>query len=167
MARKTTEATEEKRPVGRPSSYTPEIAAAICERLAAGQSLRAICRDDDMPAEATVRKWAVEDVNGFSAQYTRSRDIGLDAIADDVFEIADNERGDPTRDRLRFDARRWYLSKLAPKKYGDKVTNEHSGPDGGAIQKEVRHTFDLTGLTDDELDQLERLTEKAAGASVD
>lgn len=148
MARKTTEATEEKRPVGRPSSYTPEIAAAICERLAAGQSLRAICRDEDMPAEATVRKWAVEDVNGFSAQYTRSRDIGLDAIADDVFEIADNQRGDPTRDRLRFDARRWYLSKLAPKKYGDKVTNEHTGRDGGAIVNRI----ELVALTDGDSD---------------
>lgn len=118
--------------MGRPSDYTPEIAARICALLAEGHSLRSICKADDMPCESTVRQWALEDRCGFSAQYTRARDIGLDAVADDVIEIADGG-GDPVRARLRFDARRWYLSKLAPKKYGDKVTNEHTGPEGGPI----------------------------------
>jgi hypothetical protein len=41
------------------SSYTPERGAAICRRLAAGESLRAICRDDPaMPTEKTVWNWA-------------------------------------------------------------------------------------------------------------
>lgn len=148
MARKTTDKGEPQKR-GRPSSYTPEIAAAICDRLATGESLRSICRDEDMPAEATVRGWVVDDLNGFSAQYTRSRDIGLDAIADEVFEISDNERGDPTRDRLRFDARRWYLSKLAPKRYGDKVQQEHSGPDGGAMVNRIELVALTNGDSDD------------------
>lgn len=38
------------------------------------------------------------------------------------------------RSRLRVDARKWTASKLKPKKYGDKVTNEHSGPDGSPIE---------------------------------
>jgi hypothetical protein len=119
--------------MGRPSDYTPEMANLICKRLAEGESLRAICRDEDMPAESTVRAWALDDREGFYAQYARSRDIALDSIAEEVFEIADGLTNDPARDRLRFDARRWYLSKLAPKKYGDKVTQEVSGPDGGPI----------------------------------
>jgi hypothetical protein len=41
------------------TSYTPEVAAAICRRLLAGESLRAICREDArMPTERTVWKWA-------------------------------------------------------------------------------------------------------------
>ena len=118
---------------GRPSLYTPEIAAKICDALAEGQSLRKICKDDSMPSEAAVRRWVIDDYEGFAAQYTRSRDIGLDCVADEVFEIAD-DGSDHQRDRLRFDARRWYLSKLAPKRYGDKITQEHTGTDGGPIQ---------------------------------
>lgn len=118
---------------GRPSVYTQEIADLICQKLAEGMSLRAICRSDDMPSDACVRNWALEDREGFFAQYTRSRDIGLDCVADEVFDIADDKTGDVIRDRLRFDARRWYLSKLAPKRYGDKVQQEVSGPDGGPI----------------------------------
>lgn len=90
-----------------------------------------VCRDEHMPPESTVREWVTDDRNGFAAQYARARDIGLDAIADEIIEIVDEEPG--TTDmgatdsgrvadkRLRFDARRWYLSKLAPKKYGDKL----------------------------------------------
>jgi hypothetical protein len=68
----------------------------------------------------------------------------MDAMADELIEIADNsgldvlgvnpKTGQPivdgeaiARARLRFDARRWLMSKLAPKKYGDKVELEHTG----------------------------------------
>jgi len=112
---------------GRPSLYSPEIADAICERLANGESLRSICRDENMPDERTVRDWVISDHNGFSPQYTRARDIALDRMADDVIDIADTA-DDPQKARLRFDARRWYLSKLAPKRYGDKLL--HTGGDG-------------------------------------
>lgn len=130
-------------PVGRPSKFTPKLAADICARLATGESLRSICRDEGMPSDSTVRQWALDDVQGFSAQYARARDLGLDAMADEVFDIADDgrndwieredKRGNPyvalndeaiARSRLRFDARRWYLSKLAPKRYGDRITHE-------------------------------------------
>lgn len=115
---------------GRPSRYTTELAEQICKELAEGKSLRSICKAKGMPTEATVRLWAADDREGFYSQYTRARDIGLDCVADEVFEIAD-EGEDPQRDRLRFDARRWYLSKLAPKRYGDRVTTEHTGANGG------------------------------------
>lgn len=116
--------------MGRPSKYTQAIADEICERLAQGESLRAICRDEHMPPEVTVRRWVVQDVNGIAAQYTRARDMGLDTTAEECREIADEGSGDVARDRLRFDERRWYLSKLAPKRYGDKQQVEHSGSVG-------------------------------------
>lgn len=115
---------------GRPSIYTPEIAELICKRLSEGESLRAICKADDMPSEGTVRDWARANVHGFSSQYTRARDLGLDALADQVLEIADGDDGDPANKRIRFDARRWYLSKLAPKRYGDRLEVENGGTVG-------------------------------------
>lgn len=119
---------------GRPTKYTKALARKICERLAAGESLRAICQDEGMPSEAAVRAWALDDVDGFSAQYEASRNLGLDCMADEVLDIADNDDGDAQSRRLKFDARRWYLSKLAPKRYGDKVAHQHTGENGGPIQ---------------------------------
>lgn len=137
--------------IGRPSSYTPEIAAEICERLANGESLLAMCRDSHMPHRATVHRWITDNVEGFCDKYARSRDIGLDAMADEILEISDTpvegQRTEQSADgfkvvtedmlghrRLQVDARKWYLSKLAPKKYGDKTAMELTGADGGPVQ---------------------------------
>jgi hypothetical protein len=130
--------------MGRPSSYTPELAAEICERLACGESLRAICRDDHMPSDFAVRSWAINDVAGFSSRYTCARDFGLDVLADELLDISNTPvegvRREESDDgvkvvredmlghrRLQVDARKWYLSKLAPKKYGDRQAVELSG----------------------------------------
>ena len=117
--------------------YSPDIAKEICDRLAKGESLRAICESPYMPEESAVRQWAIKDSHGFTAQYTQARDLGLDVMADMTISIADEDPGtldngatDTGRvaaNRLRFDARRWYLSKLAPKRYGDRLNVEHSG----------------------------------------
>lgn len=132
---------------GRPSTYTKEVGDRICDRLAAGESLRTICRDADMPARQTVVQWVLKDHGpGFANQYTQARDLGLDEIADECMEIVDDgsndwmekQNADGTtswaingealgRSRLRFDHRRWYLSKLAPKRYGDRTAVELSG----------------------------------------
>lgn len=122
---------------GRPTSYTPEIAARICERIALGESLRSICRDEGFPPVPTVCEWVIKDRDGFSEQYALARDIGLDLMAMETIEIADtpefgeklkidadgNEEvttGDMIEHRrLRVDTRKWYLSKLAPKRYGE------------------------------------------------
>lgn len=115
---------------GRPSDFTPEIANEICERLANGESLRTITgtdRDDFMPAETTVRRWLAgsEEWNEeFRRQYARARDAQADHYAEAIVDISDEAVSDAVevaRNRLRMDARKWYASKLAPKKYGDKV----------------------------------------------
>lgn len=140
---------------GRPSVYTAEIAATICARLAEGQSLREVCRGKGMPGETTVRSWAIDDVHGFSAQYAKAREAGYQLLADELLEIADdgsndwmqrkNADGDSedvvnhehiARSRLRVDTRKWMLSKVLPKIYGDKVAV--TGGDGGPLQVAVQ-----------------------------
>jgi hypothetical protein len=118
---------------GRPSIFSEELATRICERLAAGETLRAICRDEDMPPESTVRRWALDDFNGFAAQYARARETGYQGLADDLIAIADDHLGDPARDRLRVDTRKWLLSKALPKIYGDKLSHEVGGVGGGPL----------------------------------
>jgi len=95
--------------------------------MAKGRSLRSVCSDEGMPAESTVRFWAIEDRDGFAAQYARAREAQMEALGEDLLAISDNEAGDPQRDRLRVDARKWLMSKIAPKRYGDKLDLEHSG----------------------------------------
>ncbi len=64
------------------------------------------------------------------------------------------------RNRLRVDTRKWMLSKMLPKIYGDKVTQEHTGKDGGPI---TMAAVDLKGLSDAELEQMQTLLGKAEG----
>jgi hypothetical protein len=124
---------------GRPSIYSEELAARICERLAAGETLRSICRDEEMPSEPTVRRWALDTESPFSAQYAKAREIGYGCMADELLEIADDGTNDTTksktgeeimdaewlaRSRLRVDTRKWLLSKALPKVYGDRQTHE-------------------------------------------
>lgn len=144
----------EPRPRGRPTVYTQEIGDRICAELATGASLRSICRDDNLPAESTVRLWTQDTKSQFAAQYVRAREIGYLSMADETVEISDDGSNDwmvrhgkdgeelgwslngehVQRSRLRVDTRKWMLSKCLPKIFGDKVTTEVTGKDGGPIE---------------------------------
>jgi hypothetical protein len=134
--------------MGRPSIYCQEMADTICERLSDGESLRAICSGDEMPNRATVFRWLANN-ELFRDQYAHARDAQADALADDIVAIADESAQDVivdedgkervnqevvARSRLRVDARKWVASKLKPKVYGEKVTQELTGKDGGPIE---------------------------------
>jgi len=136
-----------KRQKGRPTLYTEDVGNEICDRLAEGESLNAICRDARMPAEALVRQWAknVDEnprLNAFSTRYTRARECGYEVIAEQIlgFGTADCtgpdgyvDNGEIQRLRLLSENRKWLLSKMLPKQFGDKVTQEITGEDGGAL----------------------------------
>lgn len=128
--------------------YSDEIAEEILDRVAEGEGLKTICADPGMPSSAAVRKWIREDrgadengANGYGSRYTRARELGCDSIAEEIISISDQEilfNDEPNNAlvqhaRLRTDNRRWLLSKLAPKQYGDKVTTEVTGADGGQL----------------------------------
>lgn len=114
--------------MGRPSSFTQDTADTICERLATGESLRTICKDDAMPDQRTVFRWlADEERELFRQQYARARELQADALFDEILDLADGGTADVQRDRLSVDARKWMAGKLQPRKYGDKVEHQHSG----------------------------------------
>ena len=124
------------RPPGRPSIYTPELAAQICAHIADGKSLRAIAALDGMPHQDTIMAWLDGSKPAFSEQYARAREAQADKLAEEALQIADDGRSDTyldaegnertdneviQRSRLRVDTRKWLASKMAPKKYGDKM----------------------------------------------
>lgn len=96
-----------------------EIRDAILEGLADGRSLRAICREPDMPSIASVMRWLSDDA-AWQEQYARARLAGDDAMAEDIQDIADSTEHKPDDKRVMIDARKWLLGKRQPKKYGDK-----------------------------------------------
>ena len=127
---------------GRPTEYTPEKAAIICVRLRRGESLRQICRDEDMPHRDTVYYW-LHQFPEFSDQYARAKECQADEMFDEILEIADYKSDDyrvdeygnekPNyeniqRSRLRVDTRKWYLSKVLPKRYGDQSNSTPPAP---------------------------------------
>lgn len=139
-------------PMRADTAYTPDLDAEICDLLSMGQSLRSICLADNMPDERTVRRWVQADHQGFAARYAVARDLGMDAMADELLEIVDNGTNDwmerksedgsvqvvlnkenIARSRLRADTRKWLMSKIASKRYGDKTAVEVSGVDANTI----------------------------------
>lgn len=147
------------------SSYTVARADFILGLLAEGVSLREICREhEDTPDESTVRKWAIDDVDGFRARYRTARELGYESMADEIFDIADDGRNDwmtrhnertgvseevpnnehMNRSRLRVDTRKWFLAKVLPKIFGDKVAV--TGADGGAVLVDQVTRIELVGV---------------------
>lgn len=115
--------------MGRPSKYTDKLADEICERIASGESLRAICRGDGMPARMTVLRW-LNSNDDFVSKCARAREIGADALEEDMVDIErDTLSGklDPAAARVVIASKQWRAAKHAPKKYGDKQTVELTG----------------------------------------
>jgi hypothetical protein len=113
--------------MGRPSTYTEEMADEICQRIQRrdpetghARSLHSVCKDDDMPHESTVYDWRLRRPE-FAEKYARAVDNRSEMMADDVLDIADNEAC-PQRARNRMDAKKWHASKMNPKKFGDSTT---------------------------------------------
>ena len=121
-----------------------------------GLSLRKSCIVANLDV-STFMLWVSQD-RELSEQYAKARESMLDKIADETMEIA-NERPESVVhanggggidsafvawQRLRIDTRKWHLSKLAPKKYGDKleVSGDAANPLSIKIEKIQRVIVD-------------------------
>lgn len=135
---------------GRPSDFTQDLADRICGEISTGRSLRSVCKEDWAPDASTVFRW-LRINDPFREQYTHAKEESAEAFAEDILDISDDGTNDwverqtrngsyvalnseaLARSRLRYDARRWLMSKLKPKKYGEKIEHEHKGEIGHAV----------------------------------
>lgn len=124
---------------GRPSAYTPALAAVVCDLIAQGVTLRRIGEHAGLPDKATLIRWLARH-GDFRDQYARAKELLADVQADEILDIADDvsidfieqetadgvvvrkENGEALqRARLRIEARKWLMGKMKPKRYGDKL----------------------------------------------
>jgi hypothetical protein len=129
--------------MARPTDYTPELAALICDRLSEEEGgLVEVCKADDMPSRSSVYLWLTQHKE-FSDMYARAReDLGVFVAHVGVKQAT--TASDAQLGRLQFDARKWLASKLAHKQFGDKLTTELTGADGGPIQTEAKWVGNLS-----------------------
>jgi len=128
--------------MARPEVWTEEkklnAIELIFDEMANGKSIRAILDNADrklLPSNKTFLEWLNED-EALSKQYARAIEIRADYHFEEIIKIADNVENDLikledgrevvnhaliNRDRLRVDARKWIVSKMNPKKYGEKI----------------------------------------------
>lgn len=146
--------------MARPTDYTPELASLICGRIAEGESLRAVCRDPEMPTSSTIFLWLSQH-SEFSEQYAKAMEARADGMFDELLEIADDGTNDwmekknaegeivgwtingehVQRSKVRVDTRKWVLARMSPRKYGDKQELALTGKDGGPVEHSLTITF--------------------------
>jgi hypothetical protein len=117
-----------------------KIIEDVCFQIAEnGLSLRQALKQDGKPQMSTWASWvngSDEESKQYAREYTNAMEQRAELIFEDILNIADSNENDVTetedgrevinhnvinRDRLRVDARKWILSKMIPKKFGDKL----------------------------------------------
>lgn len=129
-----------------PVRFSRALMEDICDRIARGQTLSRICKDDGMPTKGAVMQWVSDDLGGCTIRYENARLKQAMAWADELVDIADDGTNDTyvkiskdgeeslqinvdvvQRSRLRVETRKWLLAKALPKVYGDKLDLTHGG----------------------------------------
>ena len=144
-----------KKPRKAPVRRKPEEKQALSKAILDGMALEGLscfkaCEAVGVPI-GTFIGWTVEDA-ALAESYTRARETLIERMAAETLAIADapvgstehgtTDSGAVQKQRLQVDTRKWLLSKLAPKKYGDKVTLAGDEENPLRVQKVVRQVID-------------------------
>lgn len=124
-------------------NFSEDVFAEMLERIACGESVRAICDEPGFPSRKTFYGWVLRN-DDLRERYETALVARHYALADETLEIADEpvgalesgatDSGAVQKQRLQVDTRKWILSKLVPKKYGDRIQQEVTGDGGGPVQ---------------------------------
>jgi len=133
--------------------FNEGAAEQILEAIADGIGLVTFLKSrPDMPSYPTVMRW-VRDNPDFAANYAQAREDMADHDADKIADVAvavSKGLMDPAAGRVAIDAYKWSAGKRRPKRYGDKLEIEQTS------NVAVTHTLDVSNLTLEELDVLEK-----------
>lgn len=134
MARKKAEVIPARPKRAPPTPITPEVWDDVLDLIEQGHTIRDISAMAHMPDWTTIRRYIRADAER-STQYARARGVAADAYEAEI--LSEARSADPVTAaaaRVKIDALKWVMSKRAPKVYGDKITQEHTGADGGPLE---------------------------------
>lgn len=163
----------------RPISFSMDIVDDICERVAMGETLSSICENETYPTYRMFSQWVIDDPV-VEQKYKSARLMQATFYADEIIDIVDHpfmqlqefiqdfeERGKLcSADIMAFDAiakylvqlqknrtenRKWVSSKLYPQIFGDRRE-----PTLKEKSEDIKNIVDLSKLTDEELEIIER-----------
>jgi len=107
---------------GGQTKYSDDLFNKICDELAqSSTALYKICQNNGI-TRATFMNWVNNNKDLF-AIYDNAKEDQLKFLAEQIIDIADNG-SDTNRDKLRIESRKWLLSKLDRKKFGDQITQD-------------------------------------------
>ena len=121
----------------------------VIDRVTLGAALKDACADETL-ALTTFRD-ALSSVREVATLYARAKEIRAVVLTEEGMQIVDDEGLDPNSRRIRWEARRWFASKLDPKTYGDRIDMHVDGQVSvlGAISDTaVRSMRDLAPVMD-------------------
>lgn len=140
---------------GRPSTFDQQVADRICELMAEGNDMGTICEMVGMPSRSTVSRWAAARPD-FAEQCARAREALADFELDRLKRIAEEcTEENVNSTRVKLNHYQWRLMKIAPRRYGDRVQTEITGPNGGPMQVQAL-TIDARMLQPEHRDALKQ-----------
>ncbi len=167
------------------SSYTTEIAAACCSRIAEGYTIRQIGEIDGYPSDRTMYSWMHKHKEFYNA-YQDALVARAEVYREEIIAIADDARNDfmekagiggtpyvtldsehVQRSKLRIDTRRWLMASMVPKKFGAKSEVAVVGDPTRPVTTAVLDSASLAKLTDAELDAALAAAEKLKPAETE
>ena len=152
------------------NSERKAIADKVCALMQTGIPCGKDCAKVGIP-KTTFLGWT-KGTGGIPDQYAHAQEAMIHSIAEQIMAISDetpvtivDQNGISRYDsaavqhqRLQVDSRKWLLSKMMPKVYGDKNVQEITGPNGGPI---TLAALDLKNLSDEELESMDYLIGKS------
>ncbi len=137
--------------MGRPSTYSPQIASEICDRISQGQSIRTIGEAEGMPEARSIFNW-LNKYPDFVHQYTLARATRAHVRFERVDSVLEDLRAgtiDSNMARVEIDTIKWQCGKEAPKKYGDRI--EIAGDAENPLNVNVTQSTELLASRIDQL----------------
>lgn len=133
-------------------SFSIELFEEICARVAEGESVSKICMEADMPSRFAFYSWLKDENKPECVEmYNQALFLREELLFDETKDIVDNpdagyDKVSVAHATLRFNARRWILSRMNPKRYGDKLSQEITGGDGKPLQTGGNVIFNVIGV---------------------
>lgn len=109
----------------KPSQKNIERIESVCSMVVEGLTLREIAKVVGISAGRIIQ--IVGEYEQFAKQYTRAREAAADIFEADIHDAAMNTTPETAAsDRVKIDALKWIAARRSPKRYGDKIQQDHT-----------------------------------------